>query len=150
MLRSSGDWIGSMQSMQKEMERLLNYLGNSKPPAGQFVRMWEPAVDVYETASEVVVLAELPGVNQDDIEIVVDDSYLLIRGQKKEESPGEKRKYYQLETHRGPFETRVLLPARVDPNQTKATHENGMLKIVLVKAVQERTLRVEIRDSSTY
>ena len=150
MLRSSGDWIGSMQNMQREMERLLNYLGSSKPPSGHFARIWEPAVDVYETAKEVVVLAELPGVKQDDIEVVVDNNHLVIRGQRKEVETHEKKTYYQLEIHRGPFERRILLPARIEPEMTKATHQDGILEIVLAKIRQGPTLRVDIRKSNRF
>lgn len=150
MLRSSGDWIGSMQNMQKEMERLLNYFGSFKPPSGRFARMWEPAVDIYETEREVVVLAELPGVKQDDIEVMIDNNYLVIRGQRKEAVPREKKTYYQLEIHRGPFERRILLPTRIDHKRTKATHEDGILEIILAKMRQDRTLRVDIKNSDRF
>ncbi len=145
MLRSPGDWLSDVQGMQKEMERLLDYLGSSKPPSVHFARMWEPAVDVYETATEVVVLVELAGVKESDIEIVVNDNSVLIRGQRKEGALREKRKYYQMEIHRGPFQRSILLPARVDTNKTKASFENGILEIVLTKVQQERILRVDIR-----
>ena len=60
--------------MQRQMERLLDYLGSSKPPMVHFARMWEPAVDVYETEENIVVLVELAGVKQDRLEVVVEDS----------------------------------------------------------------------------
>jgi len=148
MLGSPGDWLGNMQSMQKEMVRLLNYLGSSKPPAGHFAPIWEPAVDVYETAADVVVVVELPGVKQDDIEIVVDNNYLVVRGQRRETALLEKRNYYQMEIHRGPFERRILLPARINPDKTRASHEDGILEIVLLKTRQDTTLRVNIKISS--
>lgn len=150
MLTSSGDWIGSMQSMQREMERLLDYLGSSKPPSGHFARMWEPAVDVFETEKQVVVLCELPGVKQDDIEVMVDNNNLVIRGQRREVAPGEKKTYYRLEIHRGPFERRILLPARIDAEKTKATHEDGILEIVLAKMRRDRTLRVDVRTTDSF
>ncbi|MCX6000509.1 MAG: Hsp20/alpha crystallin family protein [Chloroflexi bacterium] len=144
MEMSSGNWLGSMQSMQKEMERLLNYFGSSKPPSGRFARLWEPAVDVYETATHIVVMAELPGVKRKDIDLVVDSTSLIIRGEKTESSQGEKRSYSQMEIHTGPFERRILLPARIDPDKTEATHEDGILEVALAKVRQERTRRVEI------
>ncbi len=146
MARSPDDWLTSVQSMQKEMERWLNYLGSSKPPSGRFARMWEPAVDVYETATEVVVLMELAGVKQSDIEVVVEDNTLVVRGQRRDATPGAKKTYYQMEIHRGPFERGVLLPAEVDPNRTRASFEDGILEVVLPKLIKESTLRVRVRN----
>ncbi|MBM4463237.1 MAG: Hsp20/alpha crystallin family protein [Chloroflexi bacterium] len=140
------DWLNITQGMQKEMERLLDYLGSSKPPTVYFGQMWEPAVDIYETATEVVVVAELAGVNQNDIEIVVDNNSLIIRGQRKELATRGRRNYYQMEIHAGPFERRVLLPARIDPDRTKASHENGMLEIVLAKARPEQVIHVSVKN----
>jgi predicted ATPase with chaperone activity len=66
--------LSSIQGMQRQMERLLDYLGSSKPPMVHFARLWEPAVDVYETGENIVVLVELAGVKQDRLEVVVEDS----------------------------------------------------------------------------
>jgi HSP20 family protein len=139
------DWLNVTQGMQKEMERLLDYLGSSKPPSVHFGQMWEPAVDIYETATEVVVVAELAGVNQNDIEIIIDNNSLIIRGQRKEVAVRGRRNYYQMEIHAGPFERRIRLPARIDPDKTKASHENGMLEIVLAKARTEQTIHVSVK-----
>ncbi len=66
------DRLSSIQGMQRQMVRLLDYLGSSKPPMVHFARMWEPAVDVYETEESIVVLVELAGVKQDRLEVVVE------------------------------------------------------------------------------
>lgn len=139
------DWLDVTQGMQKEMGRLLDYLGSSKPPSVHFSQMWEPAVDIYETATEVIVVAELAGVNQSDIEIMIDNNSLVIRGRRKEVALHGRRNYYQMEIHAGSFERRIRLPARIDPDKTKASHENGMLEIVLVKARPEQIIHVSVR-----
>jgi HSP20 family protein len=146
MIRYHGEWSDTTRGMQKEMERLLNYLGNSKPPSVHFARMWEPAADVYVTATEVVVLMELAGVRRDEIEIVVDGDTLVVRGNRKETAVRDKRSYYRMEIHRGPFERRVILPARVDSERTEASYQDGLLGIVLPKLRQERTLRVNVKS----
>jgi len=123
----------------------LDYLGSSKPPSVHFGQMWEPAVDIYETATEVIVVAELAGVNQSDIEIMIDNNSLVIRGRRKEVALHGRRNYYQMEIHAGPFERRILLPARIDHDKTKASHENGMLEIVLVKARPDQIIHVSVK-----
>ena len=149
MVDFRGDWLSNIHSMQQEMERLLDYFGSSKPPVVHFApRMWEPAIDVYETEKDVVVLVELAGVKQNEIEIVVHGNTLVIRGERKEPQLRSKRTYYQMEIHKGPFERGILLPATVDPDKTKASYEDGLLEIVLPKVWQEQTLRVKILKTS--
>jgi len=139
------DWLSSVRSMQREMKRLLDYFGSSKPPSVHFARMWEPAIDVYETDAEVVALVELAGVKQDEIEVIVDGNTLVIRGERKEATPRSKRTYYQMEIQRGVFERGILLPTTVDPDKTKASYEDGLLEIVLPKLRQEQNLQVKIK-----
>jgi HSP20 family protein len=139
------DWLSSVRSMQREMERLLDYFGSSKPPSVYYARMWEPAIDVYERETEVVVLVELAGVKQDEIEVVVDGNTLVIKGERKEATPRSKRTYYQMEIQRGSFERSILLPSTVDPDKTKASYEDGLLEIVLPKLRQEQNLQVKIK-----
>ena len=98
------DWFTGMDSMQREMERLLDYFGSTKPPSVHFAPgMWEPSIDVYETEGEVVVLVELAGVSQDEIEVIIDDNTLVIRGKRKGIQLRSKATYYQMEIQRGPF-----------------------------------------------
>jgi HSP20 family protein len=89
---------------------------------------------------------ELAGVQRDEIEIVVDGDTLVVRGNRKETAVRDKRSYYRMEIHRGPFERRVILPARVDPERTEASYQEGLLGIVLPKLRQERTLRVNVKS----
>ncbi len=148
MVEFQHDWLSNIQSMQREMERLLDYFGSSKPPIVHFARMWEPAIDVYETAKEVVVLVELAGVKQDEIEIKVDGNTLVIRGERKEAPLRSKRTYYQMEIHRGPFERGILLPTTIDPEKAKASYEDGLLEIVLPKVIPEQAFQVKVKTSS--
>lgn len=138
------DRLSSIQGMQRQMERLLDYLGSSKPPMVQFGRMWEPAVDVYETEKDIVVLVELAGVEQDKVEVVVAGSTLVVRGERKETAPGTNKRYYQIEIRRGLFERVILLPAATDPDRTRAAYDDGLLEIILPKVDEERVLRLRV------
>ena len=141
------DWLSDIRSMQQEMERLLGHFGSSKPPAVHFApRVWEPAVDVYETKNEVVVTVELAGVRQEEIEVMVEGSTLVVRGARKETATQSRRSYHRMEIHRGFFERDILLPKPVDPEQTKAFYEDGLLKIVLPKAQREQTLQIKFEN----
>lgn len=143
------DWFDSFQSLQQEMEQLLDQFAQRKPPRVRFSpSAWEPAVDLYETADEVVVLAELPGVAEQDIRISVVAKTLILRGVRKKHAPGE-RTYHQMEIWTGPFERGVRLPAQVDAERATASCGEGMLRIVLPKAGPEGVRRIDVRGASS-
>ena len=146
MVEFRHDWLNNFDSMQREMGRLLDYIGSSKPPMVNFAPVvWEPSVDVYETERDIVVLAELAGVKQDEIAIVIDGHNLVIRGQRKNTPREKQRAYYQMEIQRGFFERTISLPDAVDPDKVKASYEDGIVEIVLPKARREKTLRVRVK-----
>jgi HSP20 family protein len=138
------DWV---DNMQREMERVLNYFGSSKPPAIHFAPgVWEPAVDVYQSDDEVVVLVELAGVRREDIEIVLDSDTLTIRGERKENANlGKRRSYYQMEINRGLFERKISLPVPVDREKSQASFDNGLLEIKLPRTSREQVFQMKIR-----
>jgi len=128
------------------MDRLLGDFASRKPPSVHFSpRAWEPAIDVYETEDELVILAELAGVREDDIELVVDKNTLIIQGQRREERASSKKSYHQMEISRGPFARGILLPIKVDFSKTRASYEDGILEVVLSKVKEERTHKIKIK-----
>ena len=133
MVESPRNWPTNIQDVQREMERLLEYLGSSKPPRVHLARMWEPAVDVYETEKEVVVVVELAGVKREMMELVVSGNTVQLRGERRDTRQAGGRSYYRMEIHKGPFEKVVHLPATVDPEETRASYEDGLLVIVSPK-----------------
>ncbi len=145
MTESPLNWLANIQDVQREMERLLDYLGTSKPPRVHLAKMWEPSVDVYETDKEVVVVAELAGVKREMVELVVSGNTLQLRGERRDTRQAGERTYYRMEIHRGPFEKLVRLPATVDPEETRASYEDGLLVIVLPKIAVDTTHRLTIR-----
>lgn len=139
------DWLTTMDSMHREMERLLNDFSRRKPPPGQFSpHSWMPAIDIYESQDKVTVLVELCGVRREEIELVVDGHNLIIRGLRKHQSQKSEASCQQLEIYWGPFEREVPLPSPVDPEATQATVENGMLEIIMPKAHRDFIRQVPI------
>jgi len=132
--------------MQREMERLLGHFAGSKPPMVQFSgRAWEPAIDVYETDNAVVVIAELAGVDENEMEIVVERDKITIRGERRATGFGTKKTYCQMEISSGLFERTVVLPTVVDIGGTRASRSNGLVEIILPKIKQKRTHRVDVK-----
>ncbi len=138
-------WDFSDIQAQQQMERLLDHLAGSKPPAVQFYPgAWQPAVDVYETASEIVVTAELAGVRGGDVQILISRNSLIIRGERSEPAKDDGC-YHQMEISTGPFERALLLPSNVNPESATAACRDGLLEIVLPKQRNVVTRQVTIR-----
>ena len=148
MVQFRRDWLENIDSMQREMEQLLDQFATRKPPMIRFSpRVWEPAIDMYETPQAVVVVAELAGLKQEDIDITLHAKTLIISGERIESQEGNKRTYYQMEIPKGHFERSILLPVEVDIDQAKASYRDGILQIVLPKRTDEQIRKIDIRTA---
>ena len=140
------DWAGEIINVRREMERFFGDFATRKPPSVRFSpRTWEPAVDIFETAEVLVVLVELAGMNEAEIEVEVDAKTLVVRGHRKDVKQGVTRSYHQMEILWGPFERSIPLPVNVDTNQTKAYYQNGLLEIVLPRLQEGQPRQVRIK-----
>jgi HSP20 family protein len=92
-----------------------------------------PHMDVTETDKEIVVEAELPGIDEKDVSLALQDGVLTIRGEKKHEVDEEKENYRMMERRYGSFQRSVQLPDTVDEDKVEATFNNGVLKVSLPK-----------------
>jgi len=140
------EWSEIVVTVQRDIGRLMDEVVGRKPPAVRFSpRTWQPAVDIFETDREVVVLVELAGLKEDEIEVIVRNDLLTIKGERRDLKQGVKRIYSQMEILWGPFERSIALPANINTDQIKAFYEAGILEVVLPKQDRERTHRVDIR-----
>lgn len=147
MIESRRDWSEVVVNIQREVEWLMGDVVSRKPPVVRFSpKTWQPAIDVYETDKDVVVLVELAGLKEDEIEVVVHDNILIIKGERKDSKQGIKRTYSQMEILWGPFERDITLPANVNVNQIKAFYEAGFLEVVLPKLNEERPRHIDIKQ----
>ncbi len=140
MSQFSRDWFNRMNMVQDEMNQLLDHFSGSKPPMVRFSRtMWEPPIDMYETEENIVVVVELAGVGEDDVEIVIDREVFTVQGRRTRIDPSdEKRAYYRMEIPSGPFKRAVRLPAPVEPSGVKALCDRGLVEVILPKLKPRR------------
>ncbi|UCE18269.1 MAG: Hsp20/alpha crystallin family protein [Gemmatimonadota bacterium] len=110
-------------------------------------RMWNPDVDVHETDHEVVVEAEVPGMEQKDIHVTIKDNILTLKGEKKQEKEVKEADYHSVERSYGSFARTFALPTLVVADKASAKYENGVLKITLPKAeeVKPKEVAVEVK-----
>jgi len=122
--------------MQKEMNRLFDdfFRGIDTSPFGEeSLRKFSPAVDIRENEKEVAIQVELPGMDEKDVEVLLTDDTLTIKGEKKEEKEDKGKDHYHLERVFGSFQRVIPLPPGVDSQKTEAKFKKGILRIKLPK-----------------
>jgi HSP20 family protein len=106
---------------------------------------WEPAVDMIDRKDEIVLRADLPGLEQKDISVSVEGGVLSIRGERQEQREEKEEDYYYSERWTGGFYRALTLPPGVDADKIKATFKNGVLEVHIPKTKQASGKRVEIQ-----
>ncbi len=104
---------------------------------------WLPPVDIYETETEIVILAELPGIPEDAIDVQMNDGVLVLRGEKPSPRDNETDSYYRLERPFGKFSRSFTLPNGLELSDVKASIRDGVLKITMSK-VQSRPKNIKV------
>jgi len=121
-------------SLQREIDRLFSDFSTKLPMTNGVDLV--PSIDVTETDKEIEITAELPGLDEKDVEISLEDGALSLRGEKRTEHEDSDRRYS--ERFYGRFERRVALPSEVDEDRAKATFKNGVLTVTLPKTERAR------------
>ena len=96
--------------------------------------IWRPPTDVYETDEGVVVVMELAGVREEDIEVTLFNDILVVAGKRYDASRPERVRYHEVGIHFGRFRNEIFLPISVRPECVEARYENGFLSIRLAKS----------------
>lgn len=107
---------------------------------------WTPAFDVSETDNELIIKAEVPGMDKKDINITVSDGMLTIKGEKKHEKKEENEHYHRVETHYGAFSRTLRLPTEVEADKVDATYKDGVLNVTLPKSEAVEPKKIEIKS----
>jgi len=106
---------------------------------------WTPAVDIYETENkEVVLKAELPGLQRDDIDVTVEGATLTIRGQRRREETIAEQAYRRVERHYGSFARSFTLPSGVDAGAVRADYRDGVLTVRLPPRADASQVQVAV------
>lgn len=133
--------IAELVRLQEDINQLLSDLtGTISGELYGAANHWIPNLDLSEDSREILVKAEVPGVAQSDLEIVFQDGYLQIRGEKKQPAHSSKVRYLCLERGYGKFSRTVYLTVAVDISAASAKLRNGVLTITLPKLSNRRRL----------
>ena len=135
------------EALRKEVDRLFDDFGDDfwRKPFRSFAALERslpkrflanPAIDVAETEKAYEITAELPGMDEKNVEVNVANGGITIKGEKKEETEEKKKDYYLSERRYGSFERHFGLPEGVDAGKIEANFKNGILKVTLPKTAE--------------
>lgn len=136
-------------AIQEKMNRLFEETINRSEFAdeGLDTALWSPAADVYETADEVVLFVELPGVRLEDVHLEAFDGKLRVSGVRRADQGVEPRQFIRMERIYGNFSRDFAVPASIDPSRIKATLKAGILRVVAPKSERAQPIPVESRKA---
>lgn len=136
-------------SLQQEIDRLFEDFTRGFPALGAGVSgALVPTMDVSETDKEIEITAELPGLEEKDVQINVADNVLTIRGEKKAKKDEKDKNYRLVERSYGSFERSLELPKGVNIDAIKATIDKGVLKVTVPKPVPAQTRKIEVKAAA--
>jgi HSP20 family protein len=132
--------------MQERMNKLFEDVMKSpyRSDEGLSTPSWAPAVDIYETDKEIVMKAELPEMQEKDIEIKVEDNILILSGERRMEKEVKEENYHRIERAYGSFNRSFTLPRTVDRDNIKASYKDGVLKVLLPKKEEVKPKQIKI------
>jgi HSP20 family protein len=147
--RPSMDMSRWERDMDRMMEDFLGRRARSWWPENWFPRhdmeVRAPALDVFEDKEDVVVRAELPGMDKENIEVNLTDSTLTIKGEKKKEEEVKEENYYRSERSYGSFVRSVELPKAVHADKIKASFKNGILEVRAPKTEEAKSKEIKVK-----
>jgi HSP20 family protein len=136
------------QNLQEQVNRLFESSFPAKSEASALTT-WAPAVDIYETENELVIKADLPDVNEQELDVRVENNTLTIGGERKFEDKVKEENYLRVERSYGSFSRSFSLPTTVNTEAIKAEYKNGVLTVELPKRAESKPKQVKINVTNS-
>jgi HSP20 family protein len=140
MSLSHFDPLANLRVFEDAFSRMLTEPSSNRP--------WSPAVDIYETENDLVLKADLPDVNQKDIDVRVENQTLTVAGTRNFEKSEAKKGFHRIERSYGNFVRSFAIPNTFDTENIKAEYHNGVLSVTLAKkeAAKPRQVKIEVKS----
>jgi HSP20 family protein len=149
MTLTKWDPFKDLLSLQDRMNRLFDESVRNVKTGDEALSsaIWSPAVDIYETDDEVVVKAELPEVNQKDIDIQIENNTLTLRGERKFNKETKKENFHRIERAYGTFSRSFTLPGTINQEKISADYKDGILRISMPKREETKPKQIKVAVS---
>lgn len=139
------DPFRDLVTLRERMNRLFEEAFTSRGEEKDLVAStWSPSVDIYEAENALVLTAEVPGIEEKDVEIKIEDSTLTLKGERNFEKEKKEENYHRIERAYGSFYRSFALPRNIDQDKIHAESENGILKITMPKKPELKPKKVKI------
>ena len=143
------DPFRDLRSLQDEVNRLFSTnFSRGFGDEGIARGAWTPSVDIFENKDEIVLEAELPGMNREDFELTIENNVLTLRGERRFEKKDEADNYHRVERAYGSFTRSFTLPQTVSAENAGAEYKNGVLRVTLRKREEVKARRIEVKGES--
>lgn len=140
------DILKDVRRIQEEMDLLFDHFYKLKhSPVLTAGRMWRPPTDVFETEEEIVILMEISGMKQPDLNVILSRDLLIVRGDRQGRASSGRTVYQNMEIDYGPFERNIRVHEAVDHHNIQAVYKDGFLKIKIPKKQGKVSKIKEIR-----
>ena len=140
------DPFRDLRNLQQEVNRLFTgNLATALDDEGIARGSWSPNVDIYENKEQIVLEAELPGMNREDFDLSVENNVITLRGERRFEKKEETDNYHRVERAYGSFTRSFTMPNSVSAEGATADYRNGVLRVVLPKREETKARRIEIK-----
>ena len=144
------DPFRDLRSLQEEVNRLFSTnLTRGFGEEGIGRGGWNPSVDIYENKDQIILEAELPGMNRDDFELTVENNVITLRGERNFEKKDDTDNYHRVERSYGSFTRSFTLPQTVSAEGATAEYTNGVLRVTLPKREETKARRIEVKGEKT-
>src|SRR3977135_2502831 len=139
------DPFRDLRTLQEEVNRLFSTnLNRSFGDEGIGRGAWNPSVDIYENKDQIVLEAELPGMNREDFDLTIENNVITLRGERRFEKKDDADNYHRVERAYGSFTRSFTLPQTVSGDGAIAEYRNGVLRVTLPKREETKARRIEV------
>jgi HSP20 family protein len=139
------DPFRDLRSLQEEVNRLFSSnMGRFYGDEGIARGAWNPSVDIYENKDQIILEAELPGMNREDFDLSIENNVLTLRGERRFEKKDDNDNYHRVERSYGSFTRSFTLPQTVSSEGAQAEYKNGVLRVSLPKREEVKARKIQI------
>lgn len=131
--------------LRDSAQRMVDDFFHVSVPMVVLGRGWVPAVDIYETPEAVYVVADMAGVDKEDLHVTIEGRHLQVAGRRHPPTGHAERQFYQMEIEYGPFERIVRLPEAIESEHVEAQYEDGLLVVRLLREKPRETVRISVK-----
>jgi HSP20 family protein len=141
------DGMTSLRRLNNILDEAFNAWPFQSQENGALTSAWLPPCDVFEEKNAVKIVAEIPGVDAEDVKISLENNLLTLRGEKKQQAESQNERVHRYERSYGVFERTFSLPTTVDPDKIDAQYSRGVLTVTIPKVERARPREIPVKVS---